>query len=422
MSLLWNVKAVEPARQFVLVVMIAAVGAIATVDVSSAQPRASLVKVAKVQEREVADETPVIGRLVATVDSAIAATTSGVVREVTVKVGDAVKAGDVVARLDTTDYMVDKSAAEAAVRQATAALGVAKARRQRANDELKRSERLRGSTAFSAARVEDLGHALAEAAAAEAVSTAAMATAKAQLQRAERNLVKSTIYSPFAGVVIERQAQPGQYIATGQSAARIVNLAELEVEIDMPSARLQAMRQGVKVKVIIAGVEASGVVRAIVPSEASSTRTRPVRIDVDFTGVDPLLLAPGASATVLAPTSAPRKAVIVPKDALVQGRQGWMVFVAADGKAQPRGVRIGAASGDGVEVLSGVASGELVVIRGNEGLRPGQAIRTGGGRPGGKPGQPGAKQGGAKPGEPAKKGQAPSGGAAGEKPKEDART
>jgi multidrug efflux pump subunit AcrA (membrane-fusion protein) len=64
----------------------------------------------------------------------------------------------------------------------------------------------------------------------------------------------------------------------------------------------------------------------------------------------------------------------VPKDALVQGRGGWTVFVAQDGKAEPRTVQIGVALGERFEVLDGLRDGDMVVTRGNERLRPGQEI------------------------------------------------
>jgi multidrug efflux pump subunit AcrA (membrane-fusion protein) len=69
-----------------------------------------------------------------------------------------------------------------------------------------------------------------------------------------------------------------------------------------------------------------------------------------------------------------RDVLSVPKDALVQGRDGWTVFVAADGKAQPRPVQLGIALGNRYEVLGGLTPGDLVVVRGNERLRPGQDI------------------------------------------------
>ncbi len=348
--------------------------ALAAPGVALGQPGPSRVVVAPVEEREIRDEAPIIGSLVATVDSAVAATAAGVVLESPFKVGDAVELGDVVARLDPERYEIEVRAATAAVARSEAALAVAEARRQRAADELARAEGLRGSAAFSTARVEDLGHALAEAVSAVAEADASLASASADLAGAEDMLGRAVIRAPFRGVVTERMAQPGQYIAIGQAAARIVSLDELEVEIDAPVDRLRALAPGTAVTVRIDGAEAPGVVRAVVPRESVSTRTRPVRVAVALDGVDTMVLAPGASATVMAPTSAPRTALVAPKDALVQGRGGWMVFVAVDGQAQPRSVTLGAATGEHIEILSGVAPGDLVVVRGNENLRPGQPV------------------------------------------------
>ena len=74
------------------------------------------------------------------------------------------------------------------------------------------------------------------------------------------------------------------------------------------------------------------------------------------------------------PVGAARDVLSVPKDALVQARGGWTVFVAADDQAQPRTVTLGVPLGDRYEVLDGLAPGDLVVVRGNERLRPGQDI------------------------------------------------
>jgi multidrug efflux pump subunit AcrA (membrane-fusion protein) len=85
-------------------------------------------------------------------------------------------------------------------------------------------------------------------------------------------------------------------------------------------------------------------------------------------------VAVGQSVTVLIPVGEAREVLSVPKDALVQARGGWTVFVAADNKAEPRTVELGVPLGDRYEVLSGLTAGDLVVVRGNERLRPGQDI------------------------------------------------
>jgi multidrug efflux pump subunit AcrA (membrane-fusion protein) len=75
------------------------------------------------------------------------------------------------------------------------------------------------------------------------------------------------------------------------------------------------------------------------------------------------------------PVSAPRNVVSAPKDALLQQRGGWMVYVVKDDKAEARRVELGQAVGDRIEIVSGLEAGEVVVVRGNERLRPGQAVR-----------------------------------------------
>jgi multidrug efflux pump subunit AcrA (membrane-fusion protein) len=115
--------------------------------------------------------------------------------------------------------------------------------------------------------------------------------------------------------------------------------------------------------------------RAILPIENTSTRTRAVRFSAPGLGAI-RNTAIGQSVTVEIPVGAVRDVLSVPKDALVQGRDGWTVFVAAEGKAQPRPVQLGIALGNRYEVLGGVAPGDLVVVRGNERLRPGQDITS----------------------------------------------
>ena len=113
--------------------------------------------------------------------------------------------------------------------------------------------------------------------------------------------------------------------------------------------------------------------RVLLPVEDTATRTRPVRfVSAQLAEMDALAI--GQSITVNIPVSQPREVLSVPKDALVQAQGGWTIFVAADGKAQPRPVEIGVALGDRFEVLDGLAEGDVVVTRGNERLRPGQDI------------------------------------------------
>ena len=74
------------------------------------------------------------------------------------------------------------------------------------------------------------------------------------------------------------------------------------------------------------------------------------------------------------PVGRPRDVVSVHKDGINRRGGGTFVYVVQDGSATPRPVQLGTALGNRIEVLSGVEPGAQVVVRGNERLRPGQAV------------------------------------------------
>ena len=124
------------------------------------------------------------------------------------------------------------------------------------------------------------------------------------------------------------------------------------------------------------GLPMQATVRALVPDENALTRTRPVRFTPVFkeSGADRLQLAMNQSVTVMVPIGRPRVIVSVHKDAVIPRGGKNIVFVANEGKADSRAIRLGSAIGNRFEVVQGLGEGDVVVVRGNERLRPGQAI------------------------------------------------
>ncbi|MEM8597015.1 MAG: efflux RND transporter periplasmic adaptor subunit [Pseudomonadota bacterium] len=333
------------------------------------------VVVAPVLDREIADTAPVIARLVGTVDSQVATRTAGVVAEVHFEIGARVGAGAPLVTLDDQLFRIQAGNAEAALRAALAAVEVAQARSRLSQQALERAAGLQGSVAFSRGSFEDLQQQAAEAASEITRAEAQVGVAEAALERARYDLRHGTILAPFEGVVIERMAQPGQYIDLGAAVARLLDVRRLEIEADVPVDLVGGLSRGRELDAIFdGGFEARATVRSLLPVEVTSTRTRTVRFAVGQDGLPESLGAIGRAVTLRVPISAPRTAPVVPKDALVQKSGGWIVFVAADGVAEPRTVGLGQSAGEFMEVTSGVTSGEHVVVRGNERLRPGQPI------------------------------------------------
>ena len=369
----------------------------------AAQAGAALVQVDAVLLEPLTQTFTVIGRLVARQRGEVAARIAGPVTELRVQVGDRVRRGDVLAVVDPDRYgwwrdiaaaEVDEgkaSLANAEARLAMAEAGVARAEAglALARQELARLERLQGSVAFSQARLDDQRQQtlaamsevdFARAEVQEAVSLiersrAGIARTHANLRIAADNLAHTEVKAPFDGVVTLRHTEVGAYLDIGAAVVTLVNDRDIEVEADVPYDRLAGLAAGVGVVFRLDdNTPHRATVRAIVVEENSRTRTRPVRFTPRFDGA-PGNLADGQSVALDLPIGPPREVVSVHKDAIVRGVDGATVFVVVDGVAERRRVGLGEAIGARFEVLRGLEPGELVVVRGNERLMSGQAVR-----------------------------------------------
>ena len=155
----------------------------------------------------------------------------------------------------------------------------------------------------------------------------------------------------------------------------LVDDVHLEVEADIPAERLVELDAGIEITFALAdGGSHDAILRAIVPVENPMTRTRAVRFTSLNGGLDQAR-AIGQSVTVDVPVGAPREVVTVHKDAVTVSLEGRRVFVVDEAdQAQPRMVVLGTSVGNRFEVLEGLLPGDLVVVRGNERLQPGQAV------------------------------------------------
>ena len=339
-----------------------------------AQGRPAGVGVEEVQIRTMAETIPVFAEVVTARDGVVASRVAGMVAEVHVLPGVSVDEGARLATLDTELAEIELGTAEARLAEANAGVETALARRDQLADALRRVERLRDTAAFSQGRLEDAEGALLTAAGQLAEAEARVATAEATIAEVRYRIKNAEIRAPFAGTVLETETNPGEFIGSGAPVARILDTRALEIEASVPSVYVATLAVGTEVTAQTdTGIEIDLIVRAILPLEDVATRTRPVRFVPS--NKDALAdAAVGMSATLEIPVSTPREVLAVPKDALVQAQGGWMVFVALDGQAQPRPVDVGTAIGEWFEVLDGLQAGDVVVIRGNERLRPGQPI------------------------------------------------
>ncbi len=307
------------------------------------------------------------GTVTAERDAALSPRVAGLVAAVLAEDGDAVKRGTVLLELDAT-------LAQLTLAQARAALQEARAR-------LAEQERLRDDAAALAA-ASNIAQTQALTLAAEAdIAAATVVRLEAEAARAAEIVARHRLVAPFDGIVRRRLVEVGEWVDTSAPVLELVTLGPVRFDVQVPQERYPAIAVNQQVAVeldALPGVRFAGTVRARVPASDPASRTFLVRVVLE--GTDGRVI-PGMSgqASFRLPATT---GVTVPRDAVLRGTDGalrvWTVVAddeANTGKASARIVTTGAAQDGRVEIRSGLDAGALVVVRGNEGLREGQAVR-----------------------------------------------
>ncbi|PTX54516.1 RND family efflux transporter MFP subunit [Litoreibacter ponti] len=339
-----------------------------------AQGRASAVGVQTVETRTLSETVPVFAEIVTARNGAVASRVAGSVETIHVLAGTQVAEGDVLVELNQELLTIQVRQARARISEAQASVATSEALLNSRQVSFERVSALRDSASFSQGRFDDSQSEVQIARAQLAEAQARLDSSRAELAEAEYQLNRSIIRAPFSGIVLEVQTIPGAFIQAGTPVVTILDTGSFEIEAGIPARFVADLQPGQQMNGLLeTGATVELELRAILPVEDASTRTRAVRFSASGLG-DMRNLAVGQSLTVDVPVGEARDVLSVPKDALVQAQGGWTVFVAVDGKAQPRQVEIGAPAGDRYEVVNGLVSGDQVVVRGNERLRPGQDI------------------------------------------------
>ncbi len=338
------------------------------------------VAVDAVVEQQLKQTVPVIGRLIGRT-TGLAARVAGSIAEVRVDVGDRVGQGDVVAVLVADQYKWEHELRKAEVEQFEAIVTTQKAKIALRRQEFSRLERLKESAAFSQARLEDKRQDVVVAESELAEARGRLASARANLGMAKTNLDNITIRAPFEGAIAKRMVEVGVYVKVGDQLVVIVDDRGFEIEAEIPSQYVAGLAPRTKVDVSLVGAPTvTARVRSVVPAEDPQNRTRTTRL-IPEVPVDPDDRPPGLrnlaesqSVTLHIPVAAGEDAVTVHKDAVLARDGGRVVYLVQGGEALARNVILGDAVGNRFVVKSGLKAGDLVVVRGNERLRPGQKV------------------------------------------------
>ena len=200
------------------------------------------------------------------------------------------------------------------------------------------------------------------------------ARSAAKLREDEAKLAKSEIRAPFSGVAGLRQVSEGAYVAAGTDIARLEKIDQLKLDFRVPESYLAQLKTGLAVSIAVdAFPQASfpGQIYAIEPAVDEQTRTVLVRARV----ANPQLkLRPGLFARVQLTLGARENAVWIPEEAIVPRGQESYVFRVVDSRAELVPVTTGTRKVGEVEIMKGIAAGDIVVTEGTQRLAPGMQV------------------------------------------------
>ncbi len=317
---------------------------------------AAPVEVKQAEERSLAPVVWVAGEVISRHNARISAETSGTLTWVA-EVGERVRKQGVVARIDAEFLKLQLEEARAKVKQVASQRGFLE-------KEVRRLQRLAKSNNTAQTLLDQTEADL-------SAAQADHASAQARVRQIEDRIRRSEVRAPFPGIIVERFMQPGEWVDSGDQVVQLLDTGVLEVRAMAPLSTLPFLRRGLEVRIQARGEQAGGRIRSFVAAGHTASHLVDVRIDL-LSAEWPV----GKTLRVALPAAAPRKVVVVPRDALVLRRGGAAVFrVGEDGAAQRVMVKTGAAEGDVIEVQGDIAAGDTVVVRGNERLRPGQKVR-----------------------------------------------
>lgn len=323
--------------------------------VAQHEPPPPNVRVARASLQSVAPSTLVPGTVISRNDARLAAEVTGRLIEVA-EVGAVVARGDVVAKIEDTVIRLRKEELQAEVERAMARLKYLESEEQR-------YVKLAESNLAAAAKLEET---LSD----RNVSRSDLQVAKVRLAQVEDQLARTSIRAPFGGIVVERLMMPGERADIGRNVVRMVDQQHLEVIARAPLEYYSFVRPGQQLELKTGSVITSGTVRTVVAVGSEHTHQFELRLDIDSDR-----FPVGQTLRVSIPTSDVRKALVVPRDALVLRPGGISVFlVDKDGKARQVMVTTGIGTGQQIEVIGDLVDGDTVIIRGNERLRPGQVV------------------------------------------------
>ena len=336
--------------------------------------RSTLVEVKKAKVQIISEKTAAIGRLVALDPVIISSQNDQEILKIHFKIGDNIKKNDLLFTLESKDIIrnIKKLSAELNLENRT--LELLKDQLALRVSRAKNAKNLKEKNIITQDNLDSVNILLLQNKQQIAEREYNIIKLNILLNENRENLNLSKILSPVDGNIISIEARTGALTSKGKILALILASGFNEIETDLRGEIASKVKIGSNVDITNNKTILSGNVRGVVNSENIRTGTRKIRISLSNI-LPENLNASGTrfSLYISVGDSIPR--LLIPKDALIPRGKQKIVYLFNKGLAKQNFVETGVSVGDRIEILKGLKEGQLVVVRGNENLRPNQAIK-----------------------------------------------
>jgi RND family efflux transporter MFP subunit len=327
------------------------------------------VSTAAVETRRLPSERILSGTVTARTTGVVSARLPGHIREIRVREGDSVQAGQVIAIVDARDAdaaikqaEAGRDEARAALPEADAAIASATAQAELGRVTFRRMQELKASKSITEQEFDEAQARLRLAESQIKMAEARKFQTRERIRQAEEAVSRArlqetyaTVTAPFAGIVLERKAEPGTFASPGMPVVILERAGDYRLEVPVEESLLKGLKPGQRVTVELDSTRELPI-SEILPSLNAQTRTATVRINLPIPG-----LRTGMSGRIHLPGEE-RDAITVPATAIRSNGQLQTVFIANANRARAVMVTVGDARDGRVEILSGLDAKDLLIL------------------------------------------------------------
>lgn len=201
--------------------------------------------------------------------------------------------------------------------------------------------------------------------------------ARAQVNIARKQVGDCRLTAPFVGYVTTKDAENGQNVSAGMTVATIADISKVKVSINIPSTDMASFRQGQRISINVPELGSRSFIAIVTEKGIEADEfTRSYTIKAVVNNSKGLLL-PGMICSLKGYKVSSSSAVIIPeKGVQIDFDNSHFVWIVKDGKAVHRIIHTGKVTPQGVIVTSGLATGDKVIVEGEQKVYDGARIKV----------------------------------------------